>query len=243
MACRPARSELGLQVLGRWDKTRQSWPLTRNGVGLGGAVPAPLAREPEGVGCSPHPACPAPGSLLTHWVGKVLWEGTNPPPPLGALGAVPPTRPHFGDTLPPATSSRLLSSVSSSAWALARGASPGCGPARDQSWQGSGKEASRLRGGAARKPRLSCRWQGRKLAAAAWRLPGACPCSWGNSQRGCGGGGPAALLAAGPGVSGSGRGPWGVAVSGHKGPQHPTANLLPGPEPRPPPAQDQASPQ
>lgn len=31
-----------------------------------------------------------------------------------------------------------------SARALARGASPGCGPARDQSWQGSGKEASRL---------------------------------------------------------------------------------------------------
>lgn len=113
---RPARSELGLQVLGRWDKTRQSCPLTRNGVRLGGAMPAPLSPGARRCWVLSTPRLPR----SRQPVDALGWEGGDQTPPLGSLGAVPPTRPHFGDTLPPATSSRLLSSVSSGsgAWGL-----------------------------------------------------------------------------------------------------------------------------
>lgn len=77
----------------------------------------------------------------------MLWDGERPasrhPPPIRNPGVLP-VRPRGlipGDTLPPATSSRLLSSISSP-WS--RGASSwGGAPARprSESWQGSGKEA------------------------------------------------------------------------------------------------------
>lgn len=62
-----------------------------------------------------------------------------------------------------------------SAWALARGASPGCGPARDQSWQGSGKEASRLPPPASRGEQRGSRGFHVAGRAASWLLlPGGC---------------------------------------------------------------------
>ena len=78
----------------------------------------------------------------TRSLGK-LPERPGTPLQLGTLGCCL-SRPRgliSGDTLPPATSSRLLSSVSSpwSRGASARGGVPA--RLRSESWQGSGKEA------------------------------------------------------------------------------------------------------
>lgn len=73
---------------------------------------AELATHQERSQAGGSRACP-PQPKSPKVLGALLPPPAPPCPPLGALGAVPPTRPHFGDTLPPATSSRLLSSVSS----------------------------------------------------------------------------------------------------------------------------------
>lgn len=107
------------------------------------------------------------------------------------------------------------------AWALARGASPGCGPARDQSWQGLGKEASRLPGGGSSAEAAAfMSLAGPQAAAAAQRLLGL-PCSgvtaWVWGQR------PSCPLGCWT------RSVWerpGVMEGAVSGPHHPTANLF-----------------
>lgn len=220
MSGRGLRAALGLglplgSVLGRRDRTGQSWPLARNGVEVGEPVPPA--------------ACPPPGSCGCTGLGR-RW-GRRPtslhPPQLGALGAVRPLG-LISVTLCP-----WLPAAVSFHPSLGLARPPRVAALPGPELAGSGQEAARpppppTPGGAARKPRPSGPWQGCPLAAA--EAAGGLPVSGGDS------------VGVGPGVSRSGRGLWG-AVSGHKDPQTPPANLLPGPETLPTACPAPASPQ
>lgn len=207
MARRPARSARGCRspAVGRRDQAGQSWPLTRSGVTGGRAWPS--AQDPQVAGCCPPSACPPQPVDALGWEG-VLGGDRPPPPPIRSPGALPPLG--LVSVLPPATSSRLLSSVTRPG-AAPGAALPGWG------WQAprAGSPRPRGRGGSAEAAAL-CPWQGRALAAA--HVPGVTA-----------------------GVGAAARPPsWllGLECLGAAGgPQHPTANPLPGPGPRPSPPQ------
>lgn len=209
-------------ILWGWGQTsREARSPPRKGVEVGGSrvlpcTPTPPSqplRSPRGTGPPPSiptrpaslpPYSPSLASLLINiefgrCFGMEGGQRPGTPLQLGTLGCRL-SRPRGlipGDTLPPATSSRLLSSVSSP-WS--RGASaPGGVPARprSESWQGSGKEAFLPPAGErARKlpafmslagPRAGCRLP--------WRLPGASPAPREvTAQGGCGGWKPSCLF-------------------------------------------------
>lgn len=167
----------------------------------GGRAPGPLLspQEPQrpwgSFSIPAHP--PSKASLLIQWIWKMFWDEGGPVPrlpplQLGVLGCCL-SRPRGlipGDTLPPATSSRLLSSVSSaqSRGASARGGGVAALPA-DQRAGRARKEAFLPHGGAGAEA-TGFHVPGR-TALCCWlpgRLPGACPVLQRvTAQGGCGG--------------------------------------------------------